>query len=174
MVVTNLSAQNDSLRVASNDKKINELNGRLDNLLQGSKNIGEDSISYKIDKLMQEVSSLKSELKNLQVSVNEIKATDAEKKKLAELTDKVNEIESGQYYIVIGSERNSKRAELMQRKLSQEHPVKVVQNSRGSWYHIVLDKPYSMPEAIKQTAFIRGKSVSDAWWVTGRKLAVGN
>ena len=160
-------------KVEKNDHKIDELNQRLDNLIGGSKAISGDSVTYKLDILFNEIQSLKSDMKAVRESLDEIKTSGVPVKnnsKLDNMASKIKDIESGEYYIILDSERDATRAENSKNKFEKTHTVKVVQNTKGTWYHVVLSKSQSMRSAIQTTNELRLKEIKDAWWVTGRKL----
>ena len=160
-------------KVQQNDKKINELNQRLDNLLGSSKSISGDSVEFKLDLLFREIQGLKTEMNSIKTSVEGIKTNGVpnyNKAGLNQLNSKIQDIENGEYYVVLASERSKERAERFVARFQNTQKIKVVQNLRGTWFHVVVDQPQDMRSAITTTNAIRQKDIKDAWWVTGRKL----
>jgi hypothetical protein len=159
--------------VEKNDLKINELNERLDNLLGSSKSISGDSVNYKLDLLFKEIQSLKTEMQSLLNSVDEIKANgipNSSQAKIDKINSKIEEIEIGEYYVVLASERLKERAERYLARYEHTQKLRVVQNVKGSWFHVIIDQPQDMRSAIETSNALRAKDVKDAWWVTGKKL----
>ena len=161
-------------KVEKNDEKINELNKRLDNLLGSSKTISGDSVEYKLDLLFKEIHSLKTEINSIKASVEEIKTNDgapnSNKSGLDQLNSKIQDIENGEYYIVLASGRFKETVDRFVTRFQNTQKIKVVQNLKGTWYHVVVDQPQDMRSAIITTNAIRKKDIKDARWVTGRKL----
>ncbi len=159
--------------VEKNDEKIDELNQRLDNLLGTSKSISGDSVEYKLDLLFQEIQGLKSEMKTIRQSVEEIKADgvpNSDKAKLDKMNSRFQDIESGEYYVVVASERTKARAERFFARHQHTQKIRIVQNLKSTWFHVIIDQPQDMRSAIETTSAVRKKDVKDAWWVTGKKL----
>lgn len=160
-------------KVQKNDEKIDELNQRLDNLIGSSKEISGDSVEFKLDMLFREIQNLKTEMSSIRESVDEIKqngVTSSNASGLNKFNSKIENIENGQYYVVIASERTKSRAEAVLKKLTDSKNFQVVQNAKGSWYHVIVAESFDMRSAIKRTFEIRKTNVKDAWWVIGRKL----
>lgn len=160
-------------KVEKNDEKIDELNVRLDNLLGTSKSISGDSVEYKLDILFQEIQSMKSEMKSIRKSVEEIKTPGVQNTNNAGLdkfNSKIQDIESGEYYVVLASERSKARAESKMKQLSNTGKIQVVQNIKGTWFHVILENSFNMRSAIQKTTDVKKEKVKDAWWVTGKKL----
>jgi hypothetical protein len=89
---------------------------------------------------------------------------------IAALEDKINEIDNGKYYVIIWSERTIVEAKNTINQHLKSYQVKILQNDRKSWHHVVLDQLFSMAEAIKKTNEIRKGSIKDAWWLSARKF----
>ena len=156
-----------------NDKKITELNRRLDNLLGNSKTISGDSVNYKLDRLFLEIQTIKEDVQSIQESIEELKTNglpSSNTAKLAAINSKIADTESGVYYVVIASERTKDRAELFSKKRSSTYAQKIVKNVSGTWYHVILEESFSMRSAIQIVNDIKEKNVKDAWWVNGKKL----
>lgn len=163
-----LIAQNDSVSVDKNKSKIGELNQRLDKLLEDSKTIDGESVEEKLTILFEEIKSIKSSLTELKESVGQLSD---ELNNVKSLEDKITDIESGKYYVVLASRRDEGRVKQAQREFLNRDLL-LVQNSIGTWHHLVVNKAMSMKEAIKYTAEERKSGVKDAWWVTAKKLKV--
>jgi hypothetical protein len=160
-------------KVEKNDQKIDELNKRLDNLVGSSKTITGDSIEFKIDLLFQEIRSIKTEIQSMRQTVEDIKAigvSNSNTTKLDKLNSKLDDLENGEYYVVVASERTKARADKYLARYELTQKLRVVQNSKGSWYHVIIDRALNIRTAIETTENVRQKDVKDAWWVTGRKL----
>lgn len=155
-------------KVEKNDQKIDELNKRLDNLIGGSKSIKGDSIEFKLDLLMREIAEIKTEMNEIKKSVDFLKS--GEQTKLNSINSRVQEIENGEYYVVVASAVDEQRANNLERVYNKNHSVTVVRNTRGSWYHVILSNPFSMKNAIKETTKMKQGQFKDAWWVSGKKL----
>lgn len=160
-------------KVEKNDQKIDELNKRLDNLVGSSKTITGDSIEFKIDLLFQEIRSIKTEMQSMRQTVEDIKAngvSTSNTTKLNKINSKLDDLENGEYYVVLASERTKARADKYLARYEQTQKLRVVQNSKGSWYHVIIDTAQNMRTAIETTENVRQKDVKDAWWVNGKKL----
>ncbi|MAC95794.1 MAG: hypothetical protein CMC96_09850 [Flavobacteriales bacterium] len=166
--ISTLLAQDDSSKVNQNKEKIGELNQRLDKLLEGSKTIDGDSVEQKLRMLFEEIKSIKSSLTELKESVGQLSE---ELNDVKSLEEKITTIEHGKYYLVLASIRDKSRAAQVKSQLKHKD-VLLVQNSLGTWYHLVLSQPMSMKDAILRTAEERKSGVKDAWWVTAKKLKV--
>ena len=159
--------------VEKNDQKINELNKRLDNLLGSSKSISGDSVEFKLDLLFKEIQTIKSEMQSLFNSIDDIKANGVAasgQAKLDKMNAKFEEIEAGEYYVVLASRKSKERAESYVARYEHTQKLRVVQNMKGSWFHVIIDQAQDMRSAIETASSIREKDVKDAWWVTGKKL----
>ncbi|MFT4755518.1 MAG: hypothetical protein ACI91R_000150 [Vicingaceae bacterium] len=160
-------------KTEQNDKKITELNRRLDNLLGTSKTISGDSVNYKLDRLFLEIKTIKEDVQSIQESIGELKTNglpSSNAAKLAAINSKIADTESGGYYVVIASERTKDRAELFSTKWSSTYALKIVKNVRETWYHVILEEPLSMRSAIQTVSDIQEKDVKDVWWVNSKKL----
>jgi hypothetical protein len=82
----------------------------------------------------------------------------------------LDDLENGEYYVVVASERTKARADKYLARYELTQKLRVVQNSKGSWYHVIIDRALNIRTAIETTENVRQKDVKDAWWVTGRKL----
>ena len=153
--------------VEQNDKKITELNKRLDNLLGNSKTISGDSVEYKLDRLFLEIKTIKNNLQSLQESIEVLKTNGVQ---IKALKTKLSDVESGKYYIVLASERSIRRAELMLKKKGSPYTAKIVKNVKGTWYHVILEESFSMRSVIQTIIDIQKKDVKDVWFVNGKKL----
>lgn len=162
-------AQNDTAQVDRNKNKIGQLNQRLDKLLEDAKTIDADSVQYKLDQLFQEVQSIKENLTELRESVGALNEEVNFKKSGTEVEDKITELQTGKYYMVLASKRDLVQLEMVKNKMSDRNLL-VVRNSRDTWYHLVLNEAMSMREAIEQTTAERKTGVEDAWWVTAKKI----
>jgi len=159
--------------VEKNVEKIDELNQRLDNLLGTSKSISGDSVGYKLDLLFLKIQELKSEMKSIRLSVEEIKdngVPNSDRAKLDKINSRFQEIESGKYYVVLASERTKVRAERFISNYKHTQKIRMVKNLSGTWFHIIIDQPQAMKDAIETTSAVRNKEVKDAWFVNGKKL----
>lgn len=165
--VSSVFAQSDSVKVDQNKNKIGELNQRLDNLLESSKTIDGDSVQYKLDLLFKEIKGIKTSLTELKESVEELNETKA----IQVAEEKIADIESGKYYMVLASRRDLGRINRA-KKAMDSRDLMVVQNSKETWYHLVSTRAMSMSDAILKTAAERKNGVQDAWWVTAKKLKV--
>ena len=165
--------------VEKNDQKINELNKRLDNLLGTSKTISGDSVEFKLDLLFKEIQSLKVEMQLLLNAVDEINGngvtssatySDSDKSKLDKINARFQEIEAGEYYVVLASGKSKVQAERYVSRYEHTQKLRVVKNAKGTWFHVIIDQAQDMRSAIETSSAIRKKDVKDAWWVTGKKL----
>lgn len=161
--------------VEKNDQKINELNKRLDNLLGTPKSISGDSVEFKLDLLFKEIQSLRAEMQSLFNSIDDIKAnvvtsSTSNQSNLDKMNAKFEEIEAGEYYVVLASRKSKERAESYVARYEHTQKLKIVQNMKGSWFHVIIDQAQDMRSAIETASAIREKDVKDAWWVTGKKL----
>lgn len=165
-------AQEGDIKVNENELKIGELNERLDRLINGSKQISGDSISIKIDRLIFDIKEIKSEMNVLRNTVQKLDNESKSGRRLNEFDSKLDEIENGKYYVVIGSEREQKRAIRILKNIQKTQEAVLVQNDRKSWYHIVLASPLSMKQAIKEKSKQQQLGFADAWWINAKKLVI--
>lgn len=158
-------AQTEETQEGKNQEKINQLNQRLDKLLEESKGDKEGSIDLKLDRLFTEIRELKKEVEALNRSFEKLQSGEG-----GELSKKP--MEQDEYYVVIASRRDRERAgrALEAYSAAKKAALKMVQNQRGSWYHIILDQPFSLAEASKRSTAYRKSGIHDCWWVTGKKL----
>ncbi len=167
-----LSAQSDSGEVTQNKTKINELNDRLDRLIKTTGEVPKDSLEIKIDWLLHEMQVVKSEMKVLKSTVDEV--AEDNKTILSQIENNqidAKDLTEGMYYVVIGSRRDQKRAEELTLELAKSKDVQLVMNSRGTWNHVILKQAFTLEEAIKSVKDLRTtNSFKDAWWTTSMRL----
>ena len=167
--ISTLFGQNDTAQINQTKDKINELNQRLDKLYKSSQTIERDSVQYKLDMLFEEVKAIKSSMAELKETVEILSGEATKDSSMKELEDKISDIQKGKYYVVLASERDMERIKMVKKNMSNQQLL-LVQNKKGSWYHLVLDKEIPMREAIQQTLNERQNGVKDAWWVSAKKL----
>lgn len=166
-------AQNETKVVDQNRTKIDQLNERLDRLLNGDSSGEVDSTNYKLDYIFQEIRNIKSELNAIKTSVDELKTIErsTERAEVAANGLAVNStISDADYFVVLASGRTLKEAELKLRRIKDSKNSMIIENDRGSWFHIVLKQPLDIKEAGKVAKQYRHKGFTDAWWTTGKKL----
>ena len=164
----NINAQaQDTAKVEGNKQKIDELNSRLDKLLSGNET-GEDSLSIKLDEVLVIVKELQREMNNLKGEVDELKSGklryDIEPKSGS------TSLNSESYYVVVAARGNEERIQKALITMQKEAPLMIVQNSRESWYHLIHKQAYNMAEARQTAEKEKQNGISDAWWVSGKKL----
>lgn len=167
----------DDKKVEENNEKIGELNDRLDRLINGSTQISGDSINIKIDRLISDIKEIKTEIQVLKQTVNKIseegvsKSNDENTEELAKLETKLKDLDEGVYYVILASAKYEEYGKKTQNRLAKNGlQVRLVQNARETWYHIILDQEYTLAEAIQKVEEIKKSKFSDAWFMTGRKL----
>jgi hypothetical protein len=165
---THAQAQ-DTARVSGNKEKIKELNNRLDNLLKGNEG-KKDSLSIKVDEVLVIVKELQIEMNKLKGEVEELKS--AKLRYDIEPKEATTSLSSGAYYVVVAARGNKERIQKALIKMQKEAPLMIVQNSRGTWFHLIHKKAYSMSEARQMAEKEKQNGIADAWWVTGRKLSL--
>jgi hypothetical protein len=174
ILITQLGfSQNDTSIVDKNKDKIYQLNNRLDRLLNGDIEEDFDSTNYKLDYIFQEIRKIKVELTDIKESLHEVKTIGESALKsgnTAMAGKNFQGVSAGSYYVVLASNRSKERAEKALKRLSGSHKVRLVKNSKETWFHIILESELTEKQAGLTTAEYRKKEFSDAWWTTGKKL----
>jgi seryl-tRNA synthetase len=167
-----LIAQSDSGEVTQNKTKINELNERLDKLIETTGDIPKDSLEIKIDWLISEMKVVKNEISVLKSSVDAVAMDN--KTILSQIENNqidAKDLKEGMYYVVIGSRRDQKRAEELTLELAKSKDVQLVMNSKGTWNHVILKQPLKLDDAVKTVKSLRETNqFNDAWWTTSKRL----
>jgi prefoldin subunit 5 len=166
-------SQKDTSTVGKNKNKIDQLNERLDRLLKGGSSEEVDSTNYKLDYIFQEIKNIKSEISEMKQSIEEIKTIDRSVLNAENAVVAIKDaqgVSAGAYYVVLASNRSKERAEKALKRLSGSHKVRLVKNSKETWFHIILESELTEKQAGLTTAEYRKKEFSDAWWTTGKKL----
>ena len=104
------------------------------------------------------------------IKANGVTSSASDQAKLDKMNVKFEEIEAGEYYVVLASRKSKERAESYVARYEHTQKLRVVQNMKGSWFHVIIDQAQDMRSAIETASAIREKDVKDAWWVTGKKL----
>lgn len=163
LLLSTLLFGQDTTIVKGNNSKIDELNSRLEKLLKETEPT--DSITIQIGELRQLIDGLRYELDQLKVDVKDIK--EGKYNTTPSLDSKLNDED---YYVVVAARGNLQNAQRALPRYQRGEKLLIVQNARGTWYHLIHEKAYTMEEAQRVTARVRGDGISDAWWVTGKKL----
>lgn len=174
-------SQKDSTVVNQNKRKIDQLNDRLNRLI-GTENIdGIDSNNHalKIDLLFKEIRQIKSELNEIKQSVDELKSIEQSTQKTEKIIQNLNvktindkglQLFEDKFYVIIESDRSREGALLKKPLTIPSHQIKLIQNSRKSWYHWVVVEPFSYDEIGNETQRYRNLGFKDAWWEKGENL----
>ncbi len=167
----NINSQaQDTAKVEGNKQKIDELNSRLDKLLSGNETGEKDSLSIKLDEVLVIVKELQREMNNLKGEVDELISGkfryDIEPKSAS------TTLNSESYYVVVAARGNEERIQKALITMQKDAPLMIVQNSKGTWYHLIHKQAYSMAEARQMAEKEKQNGITDAWWVTGRKLSL--
>tara|TARA_B100001109_G_scaffold255893_1_gene262585 strand:- start:860 stop:1399 length:540 start_codon:yes stop_codon:yes gene_type:complete len=156
----------DSAKVVGNNEKIKELNNRLDQLLLGNEQ-PRDSLAIKLDTMLMLIKELRQEMTTIKQEFEEIKKGKV-KYEIEPQTTKA--LESDSFYVVVAARGNLRKAQEALLHYQKNYPLMIVQNDRGTWFHLVHKQSYSQNEVGKMVARERMNGIKDAWWISGEKL----